>query len=523
MGVKWALGPLNTFRRAKLLTIHSQQFYCKFMAASLLTTSSTLFPAQLVVALAEAIPAYKAETTKVKAAIASMLWNSRGTQREHTAYHGYFSFQYQEIEVLFDGKFEAINSRLQFVDVLGDWHFKNGSNEGYTKGYRPTLFYVQVLNRFLSQGSQGVYALLNAKGEAKKAVLPAIASWGINGVKLKRWRFANASKLLNRVPVNLPTMEALLLKTETLVSEWEHELHVTNDPELKDPSFLSLDSLQYQLRKFLRVANATTGGIGCVPHRYQESDSGRLYATGAVNLQNAPKVLRHAALAGFYDYDIANCHFSVLLQMAASAGIECPSIESYLEDKAVVRSQLAQDIGISIEDAKKTLLALMYGTQLTTYYKNAIPIQIGREKARDLYAHPLFSNIARELKLTNKGIHMPTNTQGSLINCFEKTVNPTDMKKNQQIAHLIQGVEAAALRTCLEMHLDSIVVLQHDGFTSMREIETKPMEDAIYAETGFKLTIEMKKVSPDFKAFAERCKPTNHSFWTRSLNNRSRW
>ena len=156
LGVKYALGPLNAVIRAKLLTIHPLQFHCIFMAASLLTKSSTFFPAPLLMALAKAIPAYSGEAKDVQAAIASMLWNSQGTQREHTAYHGYFSFQYQEVEVLFDGKFEAINRRLQFVDILGDWHFKSGSNEGYTKGYRPTLFYVQVLNRFLSQGSQGV-------------------------------------------------------------------------------------------------------------------------------------------------------------------------------------------------------------------------------------------------------------------------------------------------------------------------------------------------------------------------------
>jgi len=487
--------------------------------------SSTLIPAPLLVALANAIPAYKMETKEVQIAIASMLWNSQVRQRGHTKHQGFFSFQYLEIDALFNGKLKDVNKRLNFVEVRGHWLVKSGSNEGYTKGYRPTRLYAQVLNRLLSQRSQDVYALVDANGKAINKVPSAIASRGIDGVKIDRWQFANASKLLNRVPVNVSSMEALLMKAETKVADWEHELHFTNDPDLKDPSFIRLDFLQIHLKKFLTVSQATTGGKDCVPHRYQESNSGRLYATGPVNLQNASKFLRHAALDGFYDYDIANCHFSVLLQMAANAGVACPFIESYLRDKKAVRSQLAQDIGISIEDAKETLLALMYGTQLTTYYMNAIPKLITKEKARDLYSHPLFSNIARELKLAIRGIHANTskNRQGSLINCFGNSVNPIDMKKNQQIAHLTQGVEAAALRTCLEMHLGSIVVLQHDGFTSMRKLETKPMEDSIYASTGFKLTIEMKKVSPDFEAFEERFKPTDQRFWTRSLNSHSRW
>jgi hypothetical protein len=72
---------------------------------------------------------------------------------------------------------------------------------------------------------------------------------------------------------------------------------------------------------------------GYVLHRYCEIESGRVYAVTKPNLQNCYRVLREVAMAGLYDIDIENCHYSILAQMAASHGYQCTEINDYLANK----------------------------------------------------------------------------------------------------------------------------------------------------------------------------------------------
>jgi hypothetical protein len=90
---------------------------------------------------------------------------------------------------------------------------------------------------------------------------------------------------------------------------------------------------------------------GSTPIRYAEQSTGRLFAEG-LSLQSAPREIRNAALAGCWDYDISNCHWSLINEVAATHGHICHAIRHYLANKAEVRSEIAEGAGITPAEAK---------------------------------------------------------------------------------------------------------------------------------------------------------------------------
>ena len=264
------------------------------------------------------------------------------------------------------------------------------------------------------------------------------------------------------------------------------------------PSLDYLVDLHEQTTKIIRMAHTEVAGRGRVLHRYVESDSGRLYAVNGANLQNAPAVIRHAALSGRWDYDVENCHFAIAAQMAKKAGFQCVAIEHYMAHKKAVRKEIADTIGISINQTKTCLLAVMYGARTTTWHENAIPQAIG-DKTDALRSFPLFANIATNVKLARAVIlkQHKLNRQGGLANAFGKSIKADVHSPEQRLAHLIQGVEALALLTCIERHPGEIVLVQHDGFTAAKPLDVAALEQAIQTATGYALTLEEELVRPD--------------------------
>ena len=217
------------------------------------------------------------------------------------------------------------------------------------------------------------------------------------------------------------------------------------------------------------------------------------------NLQNAPKVIRKAALSGRWDYDVENCHFAIAAQMARQAGFPCVAIENYMAHKKDVRDEIARTIGISTTQTKTCLLAVMYGARTTTWHENAIPKAIGADAAARLADFPLFANIATDVKLARAAIlkMRKPNRQGGLVNDFGKSIKADEHSPEQRLAHLIQGVEAKALRACIELHPGEIVLVQHDGFTATKRLDLAALELAIQTATGYALRLEEKLVQPD--------------------------
>lgn len=468
---------------------------------------NTFTPELLVKQLARDVPGFKVEEPQVQAALASMVWIGATKHRQHTAHDGYMSFHHHELAAAFGGQFKQINARLGFLEVKkkddGEdawrWSGDGKATDVYTKGYRFSPAVQASRDKFLAKRAERLTRLLDASGKPFGTPPKAVASQDMAGVTTARWRAINAAGSLSLVPVNIEYLRLVQRDLNKKISTWERTGHAPRDLWMESPSLDYLLDLRDKAAQVIRMAHTDVAGLGRVMHRYVESDSGRLYALGGASLQNAPKFIRKAALAGLWDFDVENCHFAILAQMARPAGFQCVAIEHYMAHKEAVRVEIAEAVGISTEQTKTCLLAVMYGARTTTWHENAIPKAIGADAAARLAELPLFANIATDVKLARAAIlsHTKPNRQGGLVNAFGKSIKAAQYSPEQRLAHLVQGVEALALEACTEPHPDAIVLVQHDGFTATKRLDVAELELAISTATGYALTLKAKLVQPD--------------------------
>ena len=255
------------------------------------------------------------------------------------------------------------------------------------------------------------------------------------------------------------------------------------------------------------------GWLGRVSHRYCEIESGRVYAVGVPNLQNCYRVLREAAMAGLYDIDIENCHYSILAQMAASHGYQCTKVLAYLNNKEAVRESLAAEFGISVPQAKDALIALIYGAKFSARPTDALPkIFNSARLALKIYLHPKFLALRNDIAGATAVVLKAQEVSRSTIkNCRSLTMRLDGSNERQQLAHLLQGVEVTALEAAYRLYPKEIVLLQHDGFASTSPLDTKRIEAAMLEATGYTLKVEQKVIQVNLaRAFDAHSDDTNN-------------
>lgn len=320
----------------------------------------------------------------------------------------------------------------------------------------------------------------------------AVASKDMDGITAKAWDKAEA---LNKVPVDVAMLDALKAELDAMRGP-QRNLFGNLDAE-------AVDYTRNMVAKIRRMARVDVSGDGFVMLRYVEATSGRLYAQG-VNLQTVPTLIKQAALHGLYEYDIENCHYSIFQQMAARFGFQCKAIADYLANKSGTRKTIADDVGITVDQAKVCLLAIMYGARQSEWHKSAIPDAIGVPNAKKLYQHPLFAGIAADIDKGREAIIAGwPRREKTLLNDAKKSI-ATKKKPKQILAHLIQGVEARMLRAALDLYSKEIVLLQHDGFASTTELDMVALREAMEKSSGYRLELSVDRIAVDADFGASR-------------------
>ena len=468
--------------------------------------------------LQKTIPGFKREADSCQHALARMVWMGRTKRRRHPHFEGAMSFGYEELEDWFGrGQFTAINDRLGFFRVSDNWHFKleGGvrTDDNFTKGYWFTDLVQASRDKYFDRRWRKETRLLFIEGQILKAqkTLPgAFASTDTKGKATRISRAAKGAKELRHVPVDLDTLQRLRKWLTGIRREWLAG-RAPHDLVTQYPSLVVIERLYELTSQVIRMAKTDVAGHGYIAQQYTESPSGRWYANG-VNLQNSSSLIKEAALAGLWEYDFSNCHFDIIKQMAAEYGYECKAIADYLADKKPTRQAIADQAGISVDQAKVCLLAVMYGARASTWHENAIPEEIGKEAATRLYKVALFNGIVKDVARARAVIlkKWPRTANGSLTNAYGKAISGTDKKVRnaQKLAHLIQGAEAKALMVVIDMHPNDLVLLQHDGFVATRKLYAPAITKAVLQATGYLLELEESQiqVNPDAQFLKNRIK-----------------
>lgn len=454
-------------------------------------SKSDFVPESFIKALQRGIGGYRKWTQKQQWRMAKLVWEEGLKRREHRRREGWITIGHRELERGFGrGGFEAMNAALSIFEVSPNWHWRNGRPEkqNATKGYRLMPLVRELKEKYLKPRREAVTRLIYLDGKDEfrslKSVPNPIAAKEDDdelGVTATAWRKA---KPFNRVPVDLDLLREL----------HEHLTRMLRPEELaQEDLFIRSNAEDIQRRiewvgQLIRLADTDIAGRGFIIHRYAECKTGRLYASG-VSLQTAPRIIRKAALHGLYDYDIENCHYSIFEQMAARLGYQAHAVRHYLSHKNEVREGIASRVGIKKEQAKMCLLALMFGAKTIERAENAIPKEIGVEKARALYLDRDFAAIAKDVQQGRDVILKAwPKRRTTLLNDLGKPVS-LRAKPEVRMAHIIQGIEAQTIRAAIGLYPDEIVLLMHDGFVTTRPIDVQAVERRIFDETGYRVSL----------------------------------
>ena len=462
--------------------------------------------------LARHLPGFKQQPKEVRLALCGMIYEAPTRYRAHSHHEGYSRFTWQELEQSFGrGGFAVINDKLGLFEVLKDggredWSLVEGRTKAFMLTERVATLRADYLKAVFKRGAT---RLLTQDGKYLQS-LPAGAMAAKNKDGQNRRGFQGLP-VTTLVPVNLVQVKKLMVDIEA--RQREHEAgFVTGELFSKVPNINFLRALHQDAALIVSKARHVEWP-GHVLHRYCEIKSGRVYAEGVGNLQNCYRALREAAMSGLYDIDIENCHYSILAQMAAAQGYPCTEINDYLANKKKVRESLAAEFGISEDQAKEALIALIYGAKFSVRAKDALPkIFNSPQLAKRIYQHPKFlalrNDIAGARAVVLKAQEVSRRTSK---NCRGLTIRLDDSNERQQLAHLLQGVEVTALEAAYRLYPKEIVLLQHDGFTSTKPLDTKRIEAAMLEATGYRLEVEQKVIQVNLaRAFDDHPDDTNN-------------
>jgi len=258
------------------------------------------------------------------------------------------------------------------------------------------------------------------------------------------------------------------------------------------------ESLINQIEFMLAITQASKSG--CLPIAYHQCKGGRLCAEGAINLQNCSRIIRHAALAGHYDIDIENCHYTLLAQMCKRIGISTPHIDEYVHNKKKIRYEVATFFSCTEGMAKEILIALIYGSNLTTWgalkkinLKHTELSLLGSwidglskeiRRVRDSIIYDYISKTRGHFKIRNDA--------GMVIKT--KTEEMKNVKKSTLLAHILHGAESWILQNMIRYLGNNIVLLQHDGVTCVKPVDTDALADYIEQKTKYCVKFDIKKL-----------------------------
>lgn len=426
--------------------------------------------------------------------IAGLLWvNNISGRYQHKARKDAFTLYCRAKEQMFGrGRFEEINMKLGLFTASNNWSITLGQTKAYGLADKAK----QIIQEYLTRkGTDELTNLVNFQGDAIRN-----RSNGILSRDMKGQTAETRAKISWSVPVNVPLVRKGI---ETLKAWKDHFFYGDTAPTINlFPGIEAIPSEQLegwiqrrleQLQKIDVLAHNTLLPLGEIPQQYIEVDSGRLFGVG-FSLQNAARDVKRIAFSGCWEYDFENCHFSILSQLAHKAGHRCGAIRGYLANKAEYRNRIAADVGITVEQVKKCLLALLYGARESTSPRCAIPEEIGGESGGMFFQHELVRLLMADIEAGRAAVIGAAEvSRGKVCNAMGKWI-AADSGPEKVLAHILQGMEARMLNIACDLYGRSLVLLQHDGFTARDRLNVAGIEAEIERQTGLVMPIEEKQL-----------------------------
>ena len=478
--------------------------------ANIAKSKGRLLPTVVIDHLRETLDGFSLLPDHQQRAIVSLLISAhQPAQFRHSRDRSAIFLHYETRDELFGGRseFYDILERFKLFRVDEDWVRPTRSGPGQTKMYYLTDTAQSLLNDCVALNLRGGAVVGDTGQIVRKPSQYAIVVKDSAG-NTRRGR-GNIPAVIS---VDRPALEALRIELQQLkaayvaaISAWNSAPRVDGALQKKLDSFGNdeaalawLNLALYQINTLLLKIDLDYLPASSLEAHYQEVASGRIFGSGLC-LQNVVREVRQAALRGCYDYDISNAHPTIIVQLADRIGLAMPAMQRFLDNKKLIRETIARDVGITVAEAKQSLISICYGVRRSLYSESTIPELIGVERAKLLYQHPEWAGLVDEVRAVRDPIiRSMKRHMGRLVNPFGKSMvtgKGKARKIDSEFAHIVQGCEAWALNAIIDAYgFDSLLLLVHDGWIANRDIPLADQERVIFEATGFTVKIEGQRL-----------------------------
>ena len=238
---------------------------------------------------------------------------------------------------------------------------------------------------------------------------------------------------------------------------------------------------------------------GYLPQVQNPSTFGRMYYK-SLNLQNAPKEVRHAALGDCYEWDISNSvwawKYNYVKQYLESHGESMFLFETleYIDKKSAIRKQIAQDLWehnphYKIDTVKQCLTAISFGatktgggyTDSAGYFKtNALKSILKYEDKLEAFVnHSLVKPLMEEQKKLNAIIMFSVADRTDLREIPQLVDSRGRLKTNAVVAYLYQHAERKIIEGVKLLFKDYKPLLTvHDAIYTKRRPNAETIQQA---------------------------------------------
>jgi len=451
----------------------------------------TYFDGEIKRLILERAPELKAQPRRTQHGICHLMYMLATGQGYRHCYDesGYFvSYSYlREMFPSNTGEFARLSEELGLFEISHNWYWKKGHGK-VTKPTNKTLIIIEevIHMRKIKLESGKRVILVDINGQRLRKPKAAIDAYDSEGKRRK----TEGQLLSSTINIDLECLSPML-------EEVDHAIKNVDKPSRLDRGkLLSADERNRRLEKHKEQilicefhANLDNLEPGEMLNRYRETGSGRL-AGQDFHLQRVRREIREGLFAGYYDYDIANCHYTILHQLGTRYGCPMHSTTCYLDNKTRFRRDLCKEYGLTEDQIKKIMLAMLYGAPLTTSTFGSIGREIIDADARAFVEHYDVVAIHKEIKQAKRVVlNNARKWGGTVVNVLGKRC-PITEKDDTLLAHILQGYEALAIDIAI-LGLDGdITLLCFDGFITNWQIDTKPFEAAFFERTGLEIVYE---------------------------------
>jgi hypothetical protein len=232
--------------------------------------------------------------------------------------------------------------------------------------------------------------------------------------------------------------------------------------------------------EFIEIYN----GQFALPQIVSESIFGRKYYKG-LNLQNCPKIVRHAALGHCFQYDLHASTFAWRLNLVKGIApeVKWPYTIEYLDEKDQRRKMLADALDISvgtkgkIDIVKELLTAIGFGATASngaswindsgfTQYPAINQIIKSTDARNKLLAHPWLKGFMAEQQQIAQTIFNYFKEELKDVECIRSDTVDGKLNRNKTLAYIYQQDERNTIDqlTVNAKQDGTLLLIVHDGF-----------------------------------------------------------